>query len=557
MAAVSELTPPPIVTGTPHAPPRAAPPIVVPELAAPPVVGPNGGLLSLSPPDDDGEPDRRPPWWLPTRHELLSGLLSSLFHAIVFLILAGLVGTSGAGGGKIGLNASFSESDTDGSPDHPADEVFIVDPTPPSSQPTALYHVDLTRQPPEMPKVAISPQQLRAAETRARQTNASLARPSDLLEAAGDADASAAGAEGRVPGGFSARSSRLAARLAGKGQGIGLRGATGASEEAVERALRWLAAHQLEQGNWSFDHTKGFCQGACGNPGTIASTTGATGLALLPFLGAGYTHKQGEHKDVVRRGLYWLMARARPTDHGLDLQEGTMYAQGLAAIALCEAYAMTKDPALKEAAQGAVDFIVWAQDKKGGGWRYRPGEPGDTTVTGWQLMALKSAQMGPLEVPRSTIYLAEHFLTSVQRDGGARYAYLPHDRHALGTQTTAAIGLLCRMYTGWKRANPGLRRGVALLARWGPSKDDMYYNYYATQVLYHWGGSSWELWNRCLRDYLVSTQASVGHESGSWYFSGPHAQVGGRLYVTAMAALILEVYYRHMPLYDTKVFRDQ
>ena len=222
-----------------------------------------------------------------------------------------------------------------------------------------------------------------------------------------------------------------------------------------------------------------------------------------------------------------------------------MYAQGLSAIALCEAYGMTQDPALKDLAQGALRFIVYAQDPKGGGWRYAPGQPGDTTVTGWQLMALKSGQMARLEVPAPTLYLAQRFLGSVQSEDGARYGYMtPQPRNS-----TTAIGLLCRMYTGWQRDHPGLQKGVAYLSQWGPSEDNMYHNYYATQVLHHWGGSDWEKWNRKMRDYLIATQATNSHEAGSWYFSGGQGQVGGRLYNTAMAVMTLEVYYRYMPLY--------
>jgi hypothetical protein len=322
-------------------------------------------------------------------------------------------------------------------------------------------------------------------------------------------------------------------------------GGTAESERAVEWGLRWLMAHQLDDGSWNFDHNKSVCRGQCRNPGSEASTTAATAIALLPFLGAGYTQVDGQYQDVVQRGLYHLVRRALLTPHGSDLQEGTMYAQGLSTIALCEAYAMTQDAALKDLAQGAIRFVVYAQDSQGGGWRYTPGQPGDTTVTGWQLMALKSGQMAGLEVPAPALYLAQRFLDSVQSDGGARYGYMtsqPRD-------TTTAIGLLCRMYTGWRRDHPGLQKGVAYLSQRGPSEDNMYYNYYATQVMHHWGGTDWERWNRRMRDYLIATQATSSHEAGSWYFSGGYGEVGGRLYNTAMAVMTLEVYYRYMPLY--------
>ena len=55
-----------------------------------------------------------------------------------------------------------------------------------------------------------------------------------------------------------------------------------------------------------------------------------------------------------------------------------------------------------------------------------------------------------------------------------------------------------------------------------------------------------------MRDYLVGSQAQSGHEKGSWHFDDEHGNQGGRLYSTAMAVMILEVYYRYLPLYEEK-----
>jgi hypothetical protein len=332
-------------------------------------------------------------------------------------------------------------------------------------------------------------------------------------------------------------------------------GGTQISEDAVAHGLRWLQAHQQENGSWRFDLQGGMCYGRCRNPGTVGSTTASTALGILPFLGAGHTHTDAadEYHDLVQRGLYYLQQRAVYTPHGSDLQEGTMYAQALATIALCEAYGLTGDKQLKNLAQTAIDFIVFAQERQGGGWRYVPGLPGDITVTGWQVMALKSGQMAHLNVPRPTIYLAQHFLDSVERDNGAQYAYLPQDKC---TPTPTAIGLLCRVYTGWRRNKPALYQGVKYLMQWGPSADNMYFNYYVTQVLHHWEGPDWDTWNRKMREFLVRTQATQGHESGSWYFSGGKGDVGGRLYNTALAIMTLEVYYRYMPLYTAEANQE-
>ncbi|MEX2185184.1 MAG: prenyltransferase/squalene oxidase repeat-containing protein, partial [Pirellulales bacterium] len=324
-------------------------------------------------------------------------------------------------------------------------------------------------------------------------------------------------------------------------------------EIAMEAGLIWIANHQRPNGGWLFDHRNGACQGRCRNPGTVASTTASTGLAIMAFLGAGYTHREGPFQREMDKGLYYLTGRMLATPHGGDLQEGTMYAQGIATLALCEAYAMTGDASLRPFAQKAVDFVVYAQNPKTGGWRYFPGQPGDTTVLGWQLMALRSARMAELDVPEEVIYKATKFLDSVQAgDGnylGAFYGYQSPDRTNF---TTNSVGLLCRMYTGWQRSNMALIHGVDAISKQGPSQTDMYYNYQATQVMHHWGGKQWRQWNEALRDYLIRSQAREGHEFGSWYFDDKHSAQGGRLYNTAMAAMMLQVYYRYLPLYTDK-----
>ncbi len=336
-----------------------------------------------------------------------------------------------------------------------------------------------------------------------------------------------------------------------KGQLLAEGPGTPESENAVSLALAWLAAHQWQDGGWRFDLLKGPCSGQCRDPGTIGTTTGATGLALLPFLGAGMTHTEGEYRDVVNNGLYYLKSRIVPTSNGADLQEGTMYAQGIATIALCEAYAMTQDESLRKPAQQAVDFICAAQHSAGG-WRYIPNQPGDTTVFGWQMMALKSAMMAGLDVPSPVLNLAERYLDSVQAGGGAYYGYMVPTRSSSPT----AIGLLIRMYTGWPHEDKRLKRGVEFLVKEGPSTTDVYFNYYSTQVMHHYGGPDWLEWNTKMRDYLVRTQVVTGHERGSWFFVDQHSVKAGRLYTTAMSAMILEVYYRHMPLYGNSVVDD-
>jgi hypothetical protein len=342
----------------------------------------------------------------------------------------------------------------------------------------------------------------------------------------------------KVGGGYEGRTAKARAQL------VSARGGSPASERAVERGLAWLAAHQWADGGWRFNHREGPCAGRCSHHGTNHSTTAATGLALLAYLGAGDTHRDGDHQEVVAKGLSYLRSRIVPSSRGADLQEGTMYGQGIATLALCEAYALTNDPDLRGPAQQALDFIASVQHPLGG-WRYFPGQPGDTTVLGWQLMALQSGRLAGLQTSQHTFDRAQEFLDRVQSDQGAAYGY-----QIGGDQPTpSAVGLLCRMYHGWPRSDARLQLGVERLAARGPDEHDLYFTYYATQVLHHFDGPQWETWNGHLRDRLVANQATEGHEAGSWYTADYHTTTGGRLCDTALAIMILEVYYRHLPLY--------
>ena len=188
-----------------------------------------------------------------------------------------------------------------------------------------------------------------------------------------------------------------------------------------------------------------------------------------------------------------------------------MYAHGLASIVLCEAYGMTQDRKLKMPAQMSLNFIAQTQNPNSGGWRYTRNEAGDTSVVGGQLMALKSGHMANLKVNPDTIRKANLYLDSVQTNSGANYGYTGP---GVGDATTA-IGLLSRMYLGCKKDHAALQRGVEWLSNQGPSADNMYYNYYATQVIRHYDVDSWKKWNGVMRDQLVNSQSKNGHMAGS------------------------------------------
>jgi hypothetical protein len=321
------------------------------------------------------------------------------------------------------------------------------------------------------------------------------------------------------------------------------------SEAAVAAALKWIAEHQSDDGSWSFDHQLGPCQGRCDHQGSLVEgRNAATAMALLPLLGAGQTHMDGTYQKNIAAGLAYLLKQGNPKNGGLSFEEpgGSMYSHGLCSIVLCEAYAMTRDKELREPAQNAINYIAYAQDPVGGGWRYMPRQPGDASVFGWQMAAIKTGHLAYLSVPAKTLGGAIKFLDAVQSEEGSKYGYTTPG----AGRATTAVGLLWRMHIGWPHDHPPLARGVEFLSEASfPSKSNMYYNYYATQVLFHYGGEPWDKWNTATRDWLLEKQSRAGHSSGSWHIAGDHgAERGGRLYCTSLATMMLEVYYRHKPI---------
>ncbi len=335
---------------------------------------------------------------------------------------------------------------------------------------------------------------------------------------------------------------------AGRQAALRAYGGTAESEQAVAAGLKWLASIQQEDGSWDFQDP-----GEGAEPGRLSDgQMGATAMALLCFLGAGHTHEEsGPWRKTVDAGLDYLIEHARIDRrradlHGDSSDHAGMYIQGIATICLCEAHALApSDSRVRRLAQRALAAIENAQHR-GGGWRYRPRSPGDTSVTGWQIMALQSGRMGELRVSDGVLRKAGQFLDSVQDDGGAGYGYVPGDEQ---TPTMSSVGLLCRIYLGWRQDHSALHRGVAALSARGPHPHSIYYNYYATQVLHHWGGEPWERWNSVMRDQLVRTQISRGPAAGSWSPRGTYSRPGGQIYQTTLSLLTLEVYYRHLPMY--------
>lgn len=310
------------------------------------------------------------------------------------------------------------------------------------------------------------------------------------------------------------------------------------TERAVARALEWLKRHQEPDGRWSSRR----------NGGSVDADAAMTGLALLTYLGAGHTHQEeGPYRASVDRGIRWILGRANGRG---DLRESrtagvaadTMYGQTIATVALCEAYAMTRDPELAPLAQRAVTFVLDAAA------RARQGRvaPEDTAVIGWLVMTVESARRAGFQPPADVVESARAWLESVASPrGGGRYSY---SRGDVPSPAMTAEAMFVQQLLGHGASEPRMQESAEFIAATPPSWSGgapTHHWYYATLALFQQQGPTWTSWNEALTRELLAHQRSDGADDGSWDPQDRWSQAGGRVYQTAVCALSLEVYYRY------------
>ncbi len=363
-------------------------------------------------------------------------------------------------------------------------------------------------------------------------------------------------------------------------------GGSQATESAVMAALKWLARHQEADGSWKAAGFSKQCIGAkCGGSGADDTDIGVTGLALLAFLGAGYSaQSRDEFPDpvdptrtlkfgaVVKHGVLWLMSQQDPEGCIGDRASRYMYSHSIAALALCEAYGMSATSAVREPAQKAIDFIVAAQNP-GKGWRYtsRCGD-NDTSVTGWAVMALKSAELSELMIPKSAYDGALSWLNEVtDQNGYYRAGYMragdgPVFERGKNEQfsnhpSMTAVAVMSRIFIQREKRDPALGGAQLLvgdLPEWKTNKVDAYYWYYGSLALFQYDGPTgpmWSKWNEPMKNAIVPNQKTSkdGCQNGSWNPEEDRwGHAGGRVYSVAINALTLEVYYRYKNVFGSK-----
>ncbi len=312
-------------------------------------------------------------------------------------------------------------------------------------------------------------------------------------------------------------------------------GASNESDEAVTSALLWLArAQDKATGRWD----------AARWEAAMSCDTGCTGLAILAFLGAGYHPGQKTFQQNVRAGLGWLVQQVGPDGHMRD--DDNVYGQAIATMALCEAYGMSGESRYREPAQRAVNYIM-TQMTPYGGFGYSA-QRDDTSVTGWHIMALKSARLAGLNVPSFAVDRGKQFLGAVLTSTGESQYRISINNT---TRALTAVGLLGRLFLDISTDDENVVKIADLIRQWGPSIEDEYYTYHATYGMFQMGGDYWDEWNARFRDRLIGRQIKQGSDVGSWDPQGTAwGGTAGRVYVTAMYVLSLEVYYRFLPVYQ-------
>ena len=325
------------------------------------------------------------------------------------------------------------------------------------------------------------------------------------------------------------------------------------TEAAVKLGLDWLKSIQADDGSWDY---KRFGVDEKYQKEGQDHRMGIAGLGLLAFLGAGHHHEApGPYKEAVAKAVRYLLAQQN--DQGQF--PGTMYHQGICTMALAEAYGLSNDTSLELPTRKAIQAIVAAQTTTGG-WDYSHRSAqnrSDSSVTGWQIMALKSARKVGIEFPDEVYTKAIDFLSAVSNDKGAIGYDVGGNREWRTSNALSAAGLNSYLFMGLEPTDPRVQKAVGILIanlpkapapigdQWNP-RADIYFWYHGALALSRLGGQEWTIWNDRVKPILLGLQDKKGDLKGSWRPAGTaHADRCGRVYVTALSIMALEVYYRY------------
>ncbi len=369
-----------------------------------------------------------------------------------------------------------------------------------------------------------------------------------------------------------------------KGEGLRRNGGSGETEDAVEMGLAWLTGVQDSDGRWDSDGfmshylpVSGAMDRGAEGMGNQRNDVGVTGLCLLAFTGAGYVHTGGRYAQTVLHAKDYLLANQRVGDGGFGLEKDPnrpdMYGHAIATLALCDLYLQSGDNRLRTPVQRALTSLLEVQGS-GGGWDYgqrwpseranfKPSARNDLSISGWAIMALVAGREAGFEVPRENLQrIASMLKEATLKDGEAVYANQGVRADARGL-AMVAVSNVSRRLLGEAADSTTQQRQRQLLADKPPQWDKVgealggneYCWYYGTIAMLlgrdaPGGDDRWRQWNASLKTALLDHQCKAGARKGSFDPVGHWARMGGgRLYMTAICVLNLEIYYRYEPEY--------
>jgi hypothetical protein len=329
-------------------------------------------------------------------------------------------------------------------------------------------------------------------------------------------------------------------------------GGSAGSEEAVDHALQYLARQQEPDGRWTRVNDQSLPGKRAYNPHDMAFT----GLALLTFLARDNSpFEPGPYQATVRRGLNYLLSnqsadgdlRGPAEFRGAASQQANMYDHAIAMLAISECALLSGDRRLASAARAGAQFIVNAQDQQGGGWRYAPGATGDSSVFGWEIMALHTAELLGFQIPANTRQSARHYIDNAC--SGPRNVLTSYQPGLDPTQTMTAEMIFARILLGERFSDAQVKDAGDFLSLYPPdaAHPDLYCWYYASLCMLQTNSPTWSDWNARTRDALIQLQTRGGFADGCWEIDAKGIDRSGYIFTTAIATLTLEVYYRYAP----------
>lgn len=350
-------------------------------------------------------------------------------------------------------------------------------------------------------------------------------------------------------------------------------------EQAVNKALEWLSKQQEPDGSLPTRPQ--------GNPAI-------TSLGVLAYLSAGHLPGEGQYGDTINRAVDFVLQCQQPsgllscgmsdpnqhfTNFINSYNHTAHYNHGIAALMLSEVYGMTdadRAERVRESVESAIEYALASQNrnrgapKERGGWRYYkefPHAASDLSITGWQLLFLRSARNAGFDVPSEPIDQAMGFVKRCfDYRGEKTFMYGLRSGDVRPSRAMAGHGILALAMGGLHHTTEAQQAGDWILhysvtrynhyadkyaddPRWKHVAHIDRYHYatfLCTKGMYQLGGRYWEEFFPPTVRQVLANQAEAGH----WDAELLEDEKYGNAYTTALMVLTLTTPDQLLPIYQ-------